>query len=102
MEPVPLPHASFPFTAYHPTKGARTANTPEESQQVFDGDPRDWFATAGEADAARTQREAEIAVAHRLQNRLDHELGNDHPVSDEVVENSVAADQRIRDGQPEP
>lgn len=103
MEPVTLPKsASFPFTAYHPVYGEKTANSPEEADELFKGDPTNWFATAAEADAARTQREAEVVVAHRLQNRLDHELGEDHEVSDAVVENSVAADKRIRAGEGEP
>ena len=102
MEPIKLPHAAFPFTAYHPVYGARTANSSEESKELFIGDEGDWFATAAEADAARTQREAEIVVSHRARNRLDHALGQDHDVSDKVVENSVQADQRIRAGEAEP
>lgn len=103
MEPVKLPtEANFPFTAYHPVYGARTAKDAAESTEMFVGDPLDWFATAEEADAARTQREAEIVVAHRLQNRLDHAKGEDHEVNPAVVENSVAADLRIKAGLAEP
>lgn len=103
MEPVKLPvAASFPFTAHHPVYGTKTAKTPEEATELFKGDPTDWFATAAEADAARTQREAEVVVDNRRQNRLRHELGEDKPVSDKIVENSVQADTRIRAGEPEP
>ena len=103
MEPVTLPtKTAWPFKAYHPVLGERVAKDQKEADAMFIGDPSDWFASAEEADAARTQREAEIVVAHRLQNRLDHARGTDHEVNHAVVENSVSADLRIKSGQVEP
>lgn len=103
MEPVKLPTAgAWPFTAYHPVWGARTAKDQAEADEMFVGDATDWFATAEEADAARTQREAEIVVQHRLNNRVDDALGTEKEVDHTVVENSVAADERIKAGTGEP
>jgi hypothetical protein len=99
MDPADFP--TFPLTLYNPIYGARTAKTADEVKTMFT-DPTQWFKTAIEADQHRTDTDASIAVAYRLKNRVDHALGDDHPVSDKVVENSVVADQRIRSGDPEP
>lgn len=100
MMPFEMP--VFPVTLYHPVLGARTANASDNMKDAFPGDPTDWFKSAGEADAARTDREAQIVIHHRVENRLAHAKGEDHEVSPNVVENSVQADERIRAGKLEP
>lgn len=53
----------FPQTVYHPVRGAVTVEDAEAAAKVMTV-PTDWFPTAAQADAARTENEAQ-AVIHK-------------------------------------
>lgn len=53
----------FPRDVFHPVYGKRTVNSFDDIKALPDL-TRNWFATAADADAARTQPEADAVVAH--------------------------------------
>jgi hypothetical protein len=102
-EPAPVPEtaneprrrfAGYPKRKWHPIHGAKDANDPNEEAEFFD---RNWFDTPEAADAARTQREADIVV-HRNRDCLVEE----HDKRQGVVRNSVAAQESRDQGRLEP
>jgi hypothetical protein len=100
---------SFPLTYYHPVHGAVTVNTPEEAAQTFTV-PTDWFKTAAEADAHRTEREAGMVIHNGVRGQITlHEEGERgvvmHSVThQETNDQAVAAAQATAeaDGAPVP
>ena len=54
---------TFPKTVYHPVRGAVFVEDVKAAQEVMTV-PTDWFPTAAQADAARTENEAQ-AVIHK-------------------------------------
>ncbi len=83
----------FPTVAYHPVYGRRELKDANEAV----GLNSDWFNTAEEADLHRTEREAQMVVH---QNR-DVKVG-DAVATSGVVRNSVAAQENVDAGRPEP
>lgn len=103
----------YPKTKYHPVYGARTAKDPNDEATVFTPPPHNWFDTAGEADAHRTDREAQMVVhnnrrvkvdaALARQENADHETDRAVATGDAgVVRNSVAATESVKSGNVEP
>jgi hypothetical protein len=99
--------AGYPVTKYHPVFGARTVNDPNEAHQTFNP-PHNWFSTAGQADAARTDREAQQVVFHNLQTKVDlkhAQLNEEEPPNKDrqtIVRNSVQAQESLDAGKAEP
>lgn len=52
---------TFPRTVYHPVQGAVVLEDAEHAAKVVTV-PTDWFATAAEADAHRTENEAQVVM----------------------------------------
>lgn len=101
--------AGFPKTKYHPVYGARTVNDPNE-EGALPAPARNWFDTAEEADAHRTEREAQQVIHNNHAVKVNAALaGEDHdPNSPEVrgeagvVRNSVSATESMKNGVAEP
>jgi hypothetical protein len=100
-KPAPVPETAgeprrfrgYPKKKWHPVHGAREARDPNEEAELFD---RNWFDTPEGADAARTEREAQIVLHKNARVRVDeHEERG-------VVRNSVAAQESLDRGAAEP
>lgn len=100
--------AGYPKTRYHPVYGAREIKDPNEEASLQPA--HNWFNTAEEADAHRTQREAEQVVHYNARVRVDA-ASSDGKVnlkdpavtgSDGIVRNSVTATESLKSGFPEP
>jgi hypothetical protein len=102
--------AGFPKTKFHPVYGARMVNDPNEEASL--PQPlRNWFDTAEEADAHRTQREAEQAMHYNNRVKVDGAMKEDGTadLSDPavmgdagIVRNSVSATESLKSGFGEP
>lgn len=98
--------AGFPQTKWHPVYGARSVKDPNEAATVFQP-PHNWFATPEQADAARTDREAQQVVHHNLATKVaqknatlnGEELPGDRK---EIVRNSATAQANLDAGRAEP
>jgi hypothetical protein len=101
--------AGYPITKFHPVYGSRSVNDPNEAAQVFQP-PHNWFETAGAADAARTDREAQQVVFHNLQTKVAQKHaqlnGEEDPTANQdrqtIVRNSVQATESLNAGRSEP
>lgn len=99
----------YPKTLYHPVYGARSAADPNEEAN-FPGLRRNWFDTAAEADAHRTDSEAQQVIHNNRSVKVTAALNGDdhdptHPsVRGEagVVRNSVSATESMKAGFAEP
>jgi hypothetical protein len=101
-KPAPVPESAgeprrffrgYPKKKWHPVHGAKEARDPNEEAELFD---RNWFDTPEAADAARTQREADIVVHKNQRVHVDeHEERG-------VVRNSVQAQESLDAGNLEP
>ena len=103
--------AGYPLTKYHPVFGAKTVNDPNEGATVFQP-PHNWFDTAGAADMARTDREAQEVIHYNQRLKVDANValnnggdavpltGDDAPEG--IVRNSVQAQESIDKGNAEP
>lgn len=103
--------SGFPLTKYHPVFGAKTVNDPNEAATVFQP-PHNWFDTAGAADMARTDREAQEVIHHNLSEKVAANVainngedpapltGDEAPKG--IVRNSVQAQESIDKGNAEP
>ena len=106
---APTGFAGFPKTKYHPVYGARAINDPNE-EAALPQPARNWFDTAEEADAHRTEREAQQVIHNNARVRVDAALaGDDHDPNSPavrgeagVVRNSVSATESLKSGTPEP
>ena len=52
---------TFPRTVWHPTQGGVVLTDPEQAAKVCLV-PTDWFDTGAEADAHRTENEAQVVI----------------------------------------
>lgn len=103
--------AGFPQTKYHPVYGARAVNDPNEAATIFQP-PHNWFDTAAEADAHRTDREAQEVIHYNTRLKVDANValnngGEAIPLTGDdaakgIVRNSVAAQESIDAGNAEP
>lgn len=100
----------YPMVKYHPVYGKQSVNDPNEAAKVFQP-PHNWFNSAPEADAARTDREAQQVVFHNLQTKVADKharLNNEPPPAEQnkdrqtIVRNSVTATENLNAGKPEP
>jgi len=88
----------WPQDRFHPVYGRRSIADPNTYARMG-GDDGDWrFKRAADADAARTQPEAELAVAYNLRRKMA--LIDD--AGDVPVSNSVQAHESAASGNPEP
>jgi hypothetical protein len=60
----------YPLTLYHPVLGAVTVENQEDALKTF-VPPHDWFHTAAEADAHRTDREAMMVIHNTRRMQVD-------------------------------
>lgn len=103
--------AGFPQTKYHPVYGARAVGDPNEAATIFQP-PHNWFDTAEEADAHRTDREAQQVIHYNQRLKVDANValnngGEALPLTGDeapkgIVRNSVAAQESIDAGNAEP
>jgi hypothetical protein len=88
--------AGFPKPKWHPVHGKIELRSADEEAGLVN--PSDWFDSPERADAARTWTEAHTVMhANYAAKAMAHEEAG-HP----VVRNSVAADEAVRRGSPEP
>lgn len=93
--------AGYPKIKYHPVKGAVTIEDPNEEAAL--SPPHDYFDTAGEADAHRTEREAQQVIHHNTSVKVAAKLdGKSVDLNDPmangtggVVRNSVQATESL-------
>jgi hypothetical protein len=102
--------AGFPKTKFHPVYGAREVKDPNEEAGLTQP-LRNWFDTAAEADAHRTQREAEQVAHYNNRVKVDGAMKEDGTadLSDPavmgdagIVRNSVSATESLKSGFGEP
>ena len=110
---APTSFAGFPQRKYHPVKGAMTANDPNEAASLFQPE-HNWFDTAAEADAHRTDAEAQQVVHYNRRVKADGHLflaanpdaspETNPAVTGEagIVRNSVQATESLKSGYGEP
>lgn len=100
----------YPLAKYHPVYGRREAKDPNEAAQIFQP-PHNWFETPANADAARTEREAQQVIHHNLNMKVADKLArvNDEQPPQEadpdrkaIVRNSVQAQESLDSGHAEP
>lgn len=60
----------YPLTLYHPVFGAVTVDNQEDALKIF-VPPHDWHQTAAEADAHRTDREAQMVIHNTRRMQVD-------------------------------
>ena len=101
----------FPTTKYHPVLGKQEAHDPNEAAALFQP-PHNWFETAGQADMARTDREAQQVIVNNLRIKIDSKnavinggepiplVGDGAPKG--IVRNSVQAQESVDAGKAEP
>jgi hypothetical protein len=65
-----LHYTVYPLTLFHPVFGAVTVDNQEAAQKLFHP-ARDWFPTAAEADAHRTEREAQMVIHNTRRMQVD-------------------------------
>ncbi len=100
--------AGYPVTKYHPVYGRKDANDPNEAATLFQP-PHNWFDTAGAADMARTDREAQQVIQNNLAVKVAAKtaiVNGDEPPKEEdragIVRNSVQAQESVDAGKVEP
>jgi hypothetical protein len=103
--------AGYPQTKYHPVYGAKSVNDPNEGAQTFQP-AYNWFDSAAEADAHRTDREAQEVISYNQRAKVDtlvavNNGGEPIPTTGEnapegIVRNSVQAQESIDAGKIEP
>ena len=81
---------TFPATFYHPVHGAVTVADADEAQKLQPA--TDWFATAAEADAHRTENEAAIVIHNARRGQITGHEQSDFPG---VVKHSVTHQETI-------
>ena len=101
----------YPKDKFHPVYGKRTVKDPNEEASELPGPAHNWFDTAEEADAHRTEREAQQAIHYNSRVKVDAALAGPGETSAEdpavrgeagIVRNSVAATESLKSGFPEP
>ena len=99
-EPAKRSLPGWPRVRFHPVHGRREFADPYEAAEVGQDDAEgDWrFKTAAEADMARTDTEAGLAIAHNMRTKLGAIDEADHG----VVRNSASAQEALDAGKPEP
>jgi hypothetical protein len=99
----------FPKLKYHPVYGAREIKDPNEEAGLQPA--HNWFNSAEEADAHRTDREAQMVVHYNARVKVDGAVGGVEPMDpnnkavtgeDGIVRNSVAATESVKAGNLEP
>ena len=86
--------AGWPKTFFHPVHGSKQFKDPNEHAQAGS----DWrFETAGEADSARTETEAQLVVLKRHLGAIEQ-----YEKNDPVIRNSAQAEESASTGYPEP
>ncbi len=86
--------AGWPKTFFHPVHGSKEFKDPNEHAQAGS----DWrFPTAGEADSARTQTEAELVNLKRQMAALES-----YEANGPVARSSAQAEESMAAGYPEP
>lgn len=90
----------WPRTRFHPVFGEKAFKDPYEAAEYGqDDESGDWrFKTAADADAARTETEAQIVIHQNVRSKLDahKEAGRT------VIQNSVQATNAAKAGGAEP
>ena len=76
MSDHPVKYTLYPLTLYHPVLGAVTVDNQDDALRVF-VPARDWFHTAEEADAHRTDREAMMVIHNTRRMEVDQMAGGD-------------------------
>jgi hypothetical protein len=101
--------AGFPKNKYHPVYGLRVIADPNEEATLMP--KHNWFDTAEEADAHRTEREAQQVIHYNARVRVDGALNGSAPTTmddkavtgeEGIVRNSVAATESLKSGFAEP
>jgi hypothetical protein len=103
--------AGYPMTKYHPVYGAKSVNDPNEGATTFQP-AYNWFDSAAEADAHRTDREAQEVIHYNARAKVDtlvavNNGGEAIPTTGDnapegIVRNSVQAQEAIDAGKVEP
>jgi hypothetical protein len=66
----PVHYTLYPLTLFHPVLGGVTAQDQDTALRVFQPH-HDWFLTAAEADAHRTDREAQMVIHNTRRMQVD-------------------------------
>lgn len=80
---------SYPLTLYHPVLGAVTVEDQDAAAKTFVPE-HDWYRTPEEADAHRTEREAQMVVHNTRRMQID-DIASDG----DTVAHSVAHTERV-------
>ena len=72
----PVHYTLYPLTLYHPVLGAVTVDNQDDALKTF-VPHHDWFHTAAEADAHRTDREAMMVIHNTRRMQVDAMAGSD-------------------------
>ena len=87
---------TFPKTIYHPVQGAVTVKDAEEAAKVVTV-PTDWFATAAEADAHRTENEAQVVIHYGRRDQVQKWQDAGAGVVHHSVTHQETVDRRVED-----
>lgn len=85
---------TFPRVVYHPVRGAVTLDTAEHAAQVMTV-PTDWFNTAAEADAARTENEAQVVIHKGRRDQVQKHEDAGATVVHHSVSHQETVDRRV-------
>ena len=86
----------FPKTVYHPVRGAVTVEDAEAAAKVMTV-PTDWFKTAAEADAARTENEAQVVIHKGRRDQVEKHEDTGATVVHHSVSHQTSVDQIMDD-----
>ena len=87
---------TFPQTVYHPVQGAVTLTDAEHAARVVTV-PTDWFATPQEADAHRTENEAQVVIHYGRRGQVQKYQDADEGVVHHSVTHQETVDRRVED-----